>query len=383
MNFDLSEDQQLLKDSVRRWLARSYSFEYRARTLASPEGWSREAWSQMAELGLLGLPFAEADGGFAGGPVETMIVMEAFGHALVVEPYVPTVVLAGAVLRHGASAEQRRRLVRLVTDGSLVVAVAHEESQARWNAADVATRAVAAADGWRLSGVKSLVLHGQSADRLVVSARTCGEQRDPKGIGLFLVDRKTSGVVVHGYSTQDGQRAAEIGLQDVWVPSEDTLGPVSDGLPVVERAIDEAIAATAAEAVGAMDAALAMTVEYLKTRTQFGAQIGSFQALQHRTADMFIALEQARSMALYAVMSVADDDPVRRRQAMAAAKAQTAKSARFIGQQAIQLHGGIGMTMEYKIGHLFKRLTMIERQFGDLDHCLGHLAAAGSLLDDG
>ena len=382
MNFDLSEDQRLLKDSVGRWLARSYAFEHRARILASPEGWSRATWAQMAELGLLGLPFAEADGGFAGGPVETMIVMEAFGHALVVEPYLPTVVLAGAVLRHGASAEQRRRLVPLITDGSLVLALAHGEPQARWHTADIATRAVEAAGGWRLSGAKSLVLHGESADRLIVSARTGGAPRDPNGIGLFLVDRKAPGVVVHGYPTQDGQRAAEIGFQDVRVPAEDVLGDVANGLPVDEHAIDEAIAAIAAEAVGAMEAALGMTVNYLKTRTQFGVPIGSFQALQHRAADMFIALEQARSMAFLAVMSAADDDGARRRRAMSAAKIQTAKSARFIGQEAIQLHGGIGMTMEYKVGHLFKRLTMIERQFGDLDHHFGCLAAAGSLLDD-
>lgn len=382
MNFDLSEDEQILRDSVGRWLAKSYAFEHRARILAAPEGWSRPAWAQMAALGLLGLPFAEEDGGFAGGPVAIMIVMEAFGHALVVEPYLPTVVLAGAVLRHCASAEQRRRLVPLITDGSLVLALAHGEAQARWNTADIATRAVAAAGGWRLSGAKSLVLHGQSADRLIVSARTGGGQRDPAGIGLFLVDRQAAGVVVQGYPTQDGQRAAEIGLHDVWVPAGDVLGDGSNGLPVVERAIDEAIAAIASEAVGAMEEALNMTVDYLKTRTQFGAPIGSFQALQHRAADMFIALEQARSMAFHAVMSAADDDAARRRQAMSAAKVQTARSARFIGQQAIQLHGGIGMTMDYKVGHLFKRLTMIERQFGDLDHHLGCLAAAGSLLDD-
>ncbi|CAH2598908.1 Pimeloyl-CoA dehydrogenase small subunit [Rhodovastum atsumiense] len=378
MNFDLADEQVMLGDSVSRWLSRSYGFDARARILVSSEGWSRTAWQQMAELGLLGLPFAEADGGFGGGAEETMIVMEAFGRALVVEPYLSGVVLAGAVLRLGASAAQRQDLIPRIAEGSLVLALAHTEAQARWDLANLATRAMATAEGWRLSGHKSLVLHGEAADRLIVSARTdAGEE-----IGLFLVDPAAAGVLVEGYPTQDGQRAADITLQDVLVPATDMIGLPSQGLAVLEQATDEAIAAVAAEAVGAMAEALTLTVEYLKTRTQFGVAIGSFQALQHRAADMFIALEQARSMTFYAVMSLAEEDAGRRRRAIAAAKVQVAKSAKFIGQQAIQLHGGIGMTMECKVGHLFRRLTIIERQFGDTDYHLHRLAGEGSLLED-
>lgn len=381
MNFDLSEEQKLLKDTVERWLARSYDFETRSGIVAGSPGWSREAWSQMADLGLLGLPFGEEDGGFGGGAVETMIVMEAFGRALVVEPYLTSIVLAGAVLRHGASPRLRQALVPGIADASLIFAVAHDEAQARWDISNVATRAEAVEGGWRISGTKSLVLHAEAADRFIVSARTGGEQRDPTGIGLFLIDRTAPGVVVRGYATQDGQCAAEVHFENVRVSSDDVLGDPSRGFDILEQAIDEAVAAIASEAIGAMDEALAMTVDYLKTRAQFGVSIGSFQAVQHRAADMFVAIEQARSMALYAVMSVAEEDPIARRKAMSAAKVQIARSARFVGQQAIQLHGGIGMTMEYKVGHLFKRLTMIEKQFGDLDHHLDRLAVTGSLME--
>ncbi|MDI4663579.1 acyl-CoA dehydrogenase family protein [Xanthobacter autotrophicus] len=381
MNFEFSEEQNLLKDSVDRAFAKSYGFERRMQVLGSAPGWSREAWTQMADLGLLGLPFAAGDGGFDGGPVETMIVMEAIGRALALEPYAQTVVLAGAVLRHGASAALRAHLVPQVAEGRLVLAFAHGETQARWALSDVATRAVRVDGGYRLTGRKVLVVAGGIADRLVVSARTAGGRTEAQGIGLFLVDPASAGVSVTAYATHDGRRAADIGLDDVFVADADVIGDPAGAFPVIARAVGEAIAALCAEAVGAMDEALAMTVDYLKTRTQFGVTIGSFQALQHRAADMFVALEQARSMALYAVMSVAEPDAVRRAAALSAAKVQIGISGRFIGQQAIQLHGGIGMTMEYKVGHLFKRLTMIDKEFGDVDHHLACLGEGPGLLE--
>ena len=382
MNFDLSEEQSLLADSLAKWTARSYDFERRQKASESPAGRSDEVWAEMAELGLHGLPFAEEDGGFGGGPVETMLVMEAIGRALVTEPWLTGVVLCGAVLRHGASAAQRAELVAAIAAGELILAPATTEAQSRAVLSDVATTAEAVEGGWRLSGTKVLVPHGATADRFIVSARTSGDRLSPHGIGLFLVDRSAPGVSVVDYPTHDGARAADVTFDDVVVGADALIGDSTRGLGVLERAVDEAIAAVSAEAVGAMDRALKLTVEYLKTRVQFGQPIGSFQALQHRAADMYVAVEQARSMALWATMSVAEEDVVTRRKAMAAAKIQVTKSARFVGQQAIQLHGGIGMTWEYEVGHLFKRLTMIERQFGDLDHHLDWLAATDGLLDE-
>lgn len=382
MNFDLSEEQSLLADSLAKWTARSYGFERRQKVSESATGRSAEVWAEMADLGLHGLPFSEEDGGFGGGAVETMLVMEAIGRSLVTEPWLTGVVLCGAVLRHGASAAQRAELVAAIAAGELILAPATMEAQSRSVLSDVATTAEAVDGGWRLSGTKVLVPHGATADCFVVSARTGGDRLSPHGIGLFLVDRTAPGVTVRDYPTHDGMRAADVTFDDVGVGAEAVIGDPARGLGVLERAVDEAIAAVSAEAVGAMDRALALTVEYLKTRVQFGQPIGAFQALQHRAADMYVAVEQARSMALWATMSVAEEDVVTRRKAMAAAKIQVAKSARFVGQQAIQLHGGIGMTWEYEVGHLFKRLTMIERQFGDLDHHLDWLAATDGLLDE-
>jgi pimeloyl-CoA dehydrogenase small subunit len=378
MDFDLSEEQRLLQESVGRLVADRYAFEQRKAYGESALGWSRELWAQYAGLGLLGLPFAEGLGGSAGGPIETMIVMEAFGRALALEPYFATVVLGGGFLRHGGSEALAARLVPQIADGSLTMAFAHVERHSRWNLADVATRAVRDGAGWRLDGEKSVVLHGDSADRLVVSARLGGGQRDRGGIGVFLVDAAAPGVSRRGYPTQDGLRAAEVTLVQVRVGDEDALGEPGAALPLVERVVDEAVAALCAEAVGTMAAMHELTVEYLKTRRQFGREIGSFQVLQHRAVDMLVALEQARSMAMFAAMMAADDDAERRRDAVAAAKVQIGRSGKFVGQQAIQLHGGIGMTMEYKVGHYFKRMTMIDTLFGDADQQLRELARRGA-----
>jgi pimeloyl-CoA dehydrogenase small subunit len=381
VDFDLSEEQQLVKDSITRLLADRYGFERRKKYEASAEGWSRELWRQYAELGLLGLPFSEADGGFGGGPVETAVVMEAFGAALALEPYLASVTLAGGVLRRAANDRQRAALIPQLASGKLVMAFAHSEPQSRYDLHDVGASAKRHGGSFVLDGEKGLVLHGDSADKLIVSARTSGARRDRDGIGLFLVATDAAGVSRRGYRTQDGARAAEVSLHGVIVSAEDVIGDPSGGLSVIEGVSDEAIAALCAEAVGAMEEALKLTVEYLKTRKQFGVTIGSFQALQHRASDMLVALEQARSMAAFAAMMVNDEDASERRKALSAAKIQIGQSARFIGQQAIQLHGGMGMTMEMKIGHLFKRLAMIERQFGDVDHHLGVLTASGGLAD--
>jgi pimeloyl-CoA dehydrogenase small subunit len=384
MDFDLSEEQRLLKESVDRTVADAYgAFEKRRTYQAEPAGWSAELWARYAGLGLLALPFAEADGGLGGGAVETMLVMEAFGRGLVVEPYLATVVLGGGFLRAAGSPAQRARFVPRIADGSLRLAFAHVERQARYELADVATTARRDGGGFVLSGAKGVVLHGDSADWLVVSARTGGTRRDPAGITLFLVEANAPGVVRRGYPTQDGLRAAEVLLEEVRVGEEAVLGAPDQGLPVIELVVDRALAAVSAEAVGAAEALHLLTVDYLKTRTQFGVAIGSFQSLQHRAADMLVALEQARSMAIYATMMAEAEDAAARRVAIAAAKVQVNESTRMIGQTAIQLHGGIAMTQEYKAGHYFKRLSMIETFFGDTDHHLRAVAAGGGVDGEG
>jgi pimeloyl-CoA dehydrogenase small subunit len=378
MDFDLSEEQRLLKESLDRLIGDRYAFEQRKGYAQSPQGWSRELWAQFAELGLLGLPFEEPHGGSAGGPVETMIAMEAFGRALALEPYLATVVLGGGFLRHGGSAEQCADLIPQIADGSLTVAFAHTERQSRYDLYDIETRAVRDGAGWMLDGKKGVVVHGDTADKLVVTARVGGGRRDRDGVAAFIVDGKTAGVSRLGYPTQDGLRAAEITLANVRVGPEGALGEPGKALPLIERVVDEAIAALCAEAAGAMAVMHELTVEYLKTRRQFGREIGSFQILQHRAVDMLIALEQARSMAMFATMMGAEENAAERRNAVAAAKVQIGRSGKFIGQQAIQLHGGIGMTMEYKVGHYFKRVTMIDTMFGDADHHLRELARRGA-----
>jgi pimeloyl-CoA dehydrogenase small subunit len=378
MDFDLSEEQRLLKESLDRLIGDRYAFEQRKGYAQSPQGWSRELWGQFAELGLLGLPFEERHGGSAGGPVETMIAMEAFGRALALEPYLATVVLGGGFLRHGGSAEQCADLIPQIADGSLTVAFAHTERQSRYDLYDIETRAVRDGAGWMLDGKKGVVVHGDTADKLVVTARVGGGRRDRDGVAAFIVDGKTAGVSRLGYPTQDGLRAAEITLANVRVGPEGALGEPGKALPLIERVVDEAIAALCAEAVGAMEVMHELTVEYLKTRRQFGREIGSFQILQHRAVDMLIALEQARSMAMFATMMAAEENAAERRNAVAGAKVQIGRSGKFIGQHAIQLHGGIGMTMEYKVGHYFKRVTMIDTMFGDADHHLRELACRGA-----
>ena len=378
MDFDLSEEQRLLKESLDRLIGDRYAFEQRRSYAQSPGGWSRELWAQYAELGLLGLPFAEQYGGSAGGPVETMIAMEAFGRALALEPFFATVVLGGGFLRNGGSLEQCAELIPKIADGSLTLAFAQTERHSRYDLADISTAAARDGAAWVLDGEKGVVLHGDTADKLIVTTRVGGGRRERDGVGVFIADAKAPGVSRRGYPTQDGLRAAEITLAGVRVGPEGVVGEPGAALPLVERVVDEAIAALCAEAVGAMASMHELTLDYLKTRRQFGREIGSFQILQHRAVDMLIALEQARSMAMFATMMAAEEDAAERRNALSAAKVQIGRSGRLIGQQAVQLHGGIGMTMEYKVGHYFKRTTMIDTMFGDADHHLRQLARQGA-----
>jgi pimeloyl-CoA dehydrogenase small subunit len=380
MDFELSEEQRLLRESIDRLLADRYDFEARKRFAQEPGGFSGELWRQYAELGLLALPFAESDGGIGGGPVETMIVMEAFGRALTLEPYLATVILGGGFLRLGAGAGMREALITSIASGELKLAFAHTERQARYDLADVLTAARKDGTGFVLNGAKSLVLNGEAADKLVVSARLSGAQRDHNGIALFLLDVDAGGVTRRGYPTVDGLRAAEVSLANVRVAADALIGEIGQGFALIERVVDTAIAALAAEAVGAMTAMHELTVDYLKTRKQFGVPIGNFQVLQHRAADMLIAVEEARSLALLASMMAEDPNAIERRKAIAATKVQIGRSGRIVGQGAIQLHGGIGMTMEHKVGHYFKRVTMIDTLFGDADYHLAALAHMGGLI---
>ena len=377
MDFDLSDEQRLLKDSVDRLVQDQYGFEARRGHRAEPKGWSDKMWASFAELGLLGLPFEEAEGGFGGGAVETALVMEAFGRGLVVEPYFASVVLCGGLLRHAASAEERAELLPGLIDGSRTLAFAQAERQSRYSYNDIKATARQQDGAWHVSGAKSLVLHGDTADALLVSARSAGEERERQGIGLFVVEADQPGVSRRGYPTQDGLRAAEITFDGAEAKA---LGDPAGALPAIERAEDEAIAALCAEAVGVMETMHALTVDYLKTRKQFGRPIGDNQALQHRAVDMYVSLEQARSMALYATLMAGAEDATERRRAIHAAKVQIGRSGRHIGQEAVQLHGGIGVTMEYAVGHSFKRMTMIERGFGDTDSHLAALARLGGLI---
>jgi pimeloyl-CoA dehydrogenase small subunit len=374
MDFDLTEEQRLLRDSVERLLADHYGFDKRRSYLAQPEGWSRGLWAQYAELGLLGLPFPEDYGGFGGGPIEVMLVMEAFGRVLALEPYLATVVLGGTAMRLAGGEEQKASMLPQIAEGELILAFAHGERQSRYDLTDVLTTAKPKGSGWVLDGAKSVVLHGDSAQRLILSARNSGERDDPDGITLFLVNAASNGVARRAYPMRDGTRAAEISLSGVEVGEEDVLGEVGAGFPVIERVVEAGIAATAAEAVGAMETMQAMTLEYLRTRQQFGRPIGQNQALQHRATEMLMELERGRSMAMLAAMMVEEPDPAERAHNIAMAKVGVGQASKFVSQNAIQLHGGIGMTEEYAVGHYFRRCMVIEHTFGDTAHHLSRLA---------
>ncbi len=365
MNFDLTEEQQILKDSVTRFLEKNFGFEQRRQMLADRQPMNTQLWEGLASLGVLGVPFAAEDGGFGGGGVETMLVMDALGRSLTLEPYLATVVLAGGCVALGAADWQKKILLPKIIDGSLIMAFAHAEPAARFDLGHVGTRATREGNNFVLEGEKTLVLHGSVADKFIVSARTSGNTGDARGVSLFIVEADEENLGGQEYPLFDGTRALDLQLSGVKLGPESVIGTLDQAMPIIDTVLDRAMAALCAEAVGVMDALHAATIEYLKTRQQFGQPIGRFQALQHRAVDMLIQLEQARSLALLAASKVDAVDVAERRRAVAAAKEMAGRAGRFVGQQAIQLHGGMGMTDELNVSHYFRRLTAIDVLFGN------------------
>ena len=375
MDFSFTEEQTLLRNMVQSFVQDNYDFDSRMKIVRSEEGMSREIWEQFAELGLLAAPFSEDMGGLDGGPIETMVIMEELGRGLVVEPYLPTIVLCGGILSRHASDAQKEANLPGIIGGEDVWALAYAEPQSRFNPADVVTSAKADGDGYVLNGTKAVVAAAPWASKLIVSARISGEQRDSDGLGLFIVDKSANGVSTQDYPTVDGNRASEVTLENVAVGADALIGEAGNGLALLEEALDFGIGAVCAEAIGHMKCLNDATVEYCKTRKQFGVPIGSFQVLQHRMVDMFMEYEQSVSMTYMVNMKLTESE-AERKKAAAGAKVQIGKSGRFVGQEAVQLHGGMGMTEELNVGHYFKRLTVIDTQFGNVDHHLKRFAAA-------
>ncbi len=374
MDFSLAEERTLLQDTIKRFLTNEYKFEKRRAIVSSPDGFSREIWKQLADLGLLGLTMRDEDGGMGGDAFDTSIVMEAFGRALVVEPYVATVVLGAGILSDAGSAAQREAWLGPVAAGEKLLAFAHTEPAARYSPSFVETKAKREGASWKIDGFKSVVLNAANADAIIVSARTAGAAGDRDGISLFIVDRKAAGVSLRTYQTQDGGHAADVKLAGASVGDDQRIGEAGAAFAAIDRALDRANAALCAEALGIIDALNEATLEYLKTRKQFGQPIGRFQALQHRMADMTIKAVEARSMGVVAAAAMGEKDPAERSRRVSAAKAFIGQAARFVGQQAIQLHGAIGVTDELIVSHWFKRLTMINATFGDADFHLGRFS---------
>ena len=376
MDFALSEEQLMLEDSVEKFIANDYDFDTRQKYAGSDTGYSRDVWQQFAELGWTAVPFSEEDGGFGWGPVEIMLIMRQFGRGLVVEPYLANIVLAGGVLRRLADAAQKADWLAPVIGGETQAALAHVEPQSRYDLASVATTATPDGDDYVLSGSKGVTLNGGNADFLVVSARTAGATTDPEGISLFVVPADAAGLSRRAYPTVDGHQAAEIDLEDVRVPAANRLGPDGQALETIVAVTNEATLAVCAEAVGIMQIMTHKTVDYSKSRVQFGVPIGSFQALQHRMVDMLTACEQSYSLLLWATMLAAEDAGSEEAQrAVSSIKYQVGTAGKKVGQEAVQIHGGMGVTWELDIAHYFKRLTVIGQLFGNADYHLDRLAA--------
>jgi alkylation response protein AidB-like acyl-CoA dehydrogenase len=378
MDFSFTDEQTMLRDSVAAYLSDHYDFDTRRAAIASSEGWRPEVWRAFAEdLGILGASFSEEAGGLGGGATEVMVVMEEFGKALVVEPYLGTVVIGGGFLKHGAPAGADE-LIGKIIEGKATFAFAWAEGQARYNVADLKTTARGDGGGYLLDGQKAVVVGAPWASHLIVTARTGGAQRDAGGVSVFLVDKAAKGVSMREYPTVDGRRAAEVTFEHVSLPATALIGAEGGALPLIGQVMDEAIAATCAEACGVLRRLHEGTLAYTKERKQFGQPIGAFQVLQHRMVDMFIQLEQAISMTYMAHIKLGES-AADRAKAISAAKVQVGRACKFVGQNAIQLHGGMGMTDEMAIGHYFKRATMIEGEFGSVDH---HLARYEALSFD-
>jgi len=380
MDFNYTDEQTMLRDTVARYLADNYGFEARMAVVdgkAGKAGWNPATWQAFAhELGILGAPFSEAHGGLGGGALENMIVMEEFGRALVIEPYLSTVVIGGGFLKAvgGALADT---VIPQIIDGKVVIAFAYAEPQGRYNLADLQTTAKKSGAGYVLNGHKAVVYGAPWATHLIVTARSSGGQRDKDGVSVFLVPADAKGVTRRDYPTVDGSQAAEVYFENVEVGADALLGAEGKGLPLVEQVVDEATAALCAEACGVTRTLHSLTLEYARQRKQFGKAIAEFQVLQHRMVDMFMEVEQAVSMTLMATLKI-DETPVERAKAVSAAKIKIAKACRAVGQGAVQIHGGMGITTELSTGHYFKRATMIESQFGSMDH---HLARFEALTD--
>jgi len=370
MDFSLNEEQQLLKDSVDRFVRENYELSQRRELVDSKDGFSLDHWATMAELGWLGATLPEEYGGIGGGPVEAMVLMEGFGRGLVVEPYYATAVMGGNLILQGGSDEQKTALLPDLAEGKLMLAFGYAERQSRYDLFDVESTAKKSGSGYILNGHKGVVIHGGTADKIIVSARTGGATRDKDGITLFIVDAGANGVSIRDYQTIDGLRAAEVGLENVEVGGDAVLGEVDDGLALMNDIARRSMAALSAEAVGIMDTMQTLTNDYLQTREQFGRPIGKFQVLQHRMVDILIGCEESRSSMLVATLRLDDEDEARREKAVSAAKVKIGQSGKFIGENAIQLHGGMGMTDEMQIGHYFKRLAMIDVMFGDHNYHL-------------
>jgi alkylation response protein AidB-like acyl-CoA dehydrogenase len=379
MDFKLSEEQQMLQDTAARQVRDAYGFEQREQYRESAQGFSAEFWQQLGELGLTSVPFAEQYGGFGGNGVDVMLVAQELGRGLCLEPWLQSVIFAGGLIDQLGSDGQKDELLPQVASGQLQLAVAVEEPQSHYQLHDVKTRATAVDGAWSLSGRKAVVVGGQSAGLILVSARVAGDERDEQGISLFLLDPSTPGVSMREYPTMDGRRACDLFLDKVVVSAGAVLGGDGQALAALRYQQGRAIAAQCAEAVGSLEATCALTLDYLKTRKQFGQVIGKFQALQHRMVEMHIELDQATSMTLLAACVADEADSEERSRTLAAAKYTVCRAARFVADQGIQLHGGIGLTWEYVLSHHAKHLLMIARQFGDDDH---HLQVYSALMQD-
>ena len=373
MNFDLSEEQQLLKDSVERFVNDNYDLDTRQTLSKNDAGFSDTYWQTMAELGWLGVTVPEAKGGFGGNQADTMVLMEAFGQGLVLEPFFASAILGTRAIVSGGSAGLQSKLLPDMVSGSCQLGLAYAEEQSRFDLEDVITRATAQDSGFVISGHKSMVQHGGSADQLVVSTRTSGGQRDKNGITLFLVDTKAEGVTVESFPTVDGQQASEVTFENVYVSADNMLGELDQGFTLLQDIAIDGILALAAEAVGAMEILYKDTVAYTQEREQFDHSLADFQVLQHRMVDMFMEYEQCKSMLYRATLEVVQNgrDAMRTVHAL---KYMVGKVGTFIGENAVQLHGGMGVTEELRIGHYFKRLLVIDAQFGNSDHHLSCFA---------
>ena len=370
MHFNLTDEQRALSDMIQRFLAQEYAFDARRKILRSPDGWSREIWGKLGEMGLLALQVPEAQGGMAPATMETLLTLGAMGKALVVEPYLSSAVLGTALVRELGTPAQRDALLPAMATGERIAVPAHGEAGARHDLSRVSTSARRGGQGFILTGRKAVVLHAPAADLLLVTARTAGAPDAEAGLSVFAVPAGSPGVKLIPYPTIDGQRAADVELAGVALPGDALLGLEGQAFEGLSAAFDLGVAALCAEAVGVLQATLDATTEYTRTRKQFGVPIARFQALQHRMADMLMHVEQARSMSYLAAMQAASVDARERRRTVSAAKVTVGQACRFVGQQAVQLHGGMGVTDELAVSHCFKRLMAIELSLGDTEHHL-------------